>query len=64
MWYSDFDVLLIFYSPSSEKLDVKKSSYKKLSKFLQVMQSREFLVVKEFPKGVENIVEIDFTHPE
>ncbi|CAG6021603.1 eukaryotic translation initiation factor 2D isoform 2-T2 [Menidia menidia] len=51
--------------PSGKQLDIKKSSYKKLSKFLQVMQQQYNLVrVKELTKGVESIVEVDWKHPE
>lgn len=51
--------------PSGKQLDIKKSSYKKLSKFLQVMQQQHNLVhVKELSKGVESIVEVDWKNPE
>ncbi|KAG8589265.1 hypothetical protein GDO81_006323 [Engystomops pustulosus] len=50
--------------PEGEQVDIKKSSYKKLSKFLQVMQQRKILQVKELTKGVESIVEVDWKHPE
>ncbi|TKS77755.1 Eukaryotic translation initiation factor 2D [Collichthys lucidus] len=51
--------------PSGKKLDIKKSSYKKLSKFLQAMQQQHNLVrVKELTKGVESIVEVDWKNPE
>nr|XP_057907987.1 eukaryotic translation initiation factor 2D isoform X1 [Doryrhamphus excisus] len=51
--------------PSGKKLDIKKSSYKKLSKFLQVMQQQHSLVrVKELAKGVDSIVEVDWKNPE
>uniref|UniRef100_A0A3B3UT76 Eukaryotic translation initiation factor 2D n=1 Tax=Poecilia latipinna TaxID=48699 RepID=A0A3B3UT76_9TELE len=47
--------------PSGKQLDIKKSSYKKLSKFLQVMQQQHNLIrVKELTKGVESIVEVDW----
>uniref|UniRef100_A0A671XDN3 Eukaryotic translation initiation factor 2D n=1 Tax=Sparus aurata TaxID=8175 RepID=A0A671XDN3_SPAAU len=47
--------------PSGKQLDIKKSSYKKLSKFLQAMQQQHNLVrVKELTKGVESIVEVDW----
>lgn len=51
-------------SPSGSSLDVKKSSYKKLSKFLADMQQRGFVQVKELSKGVESIVSIDHNHAE
>ncbi|XP_040007517.1 eukaryotic translation initiation factor 2D [Xiphias gladius] len=51
--------------PSGKQLDIKKSSYKKLSKFLQAMQQQHNLVrVKELAKGVESIVEVDWKNPE
>ncbi|KAM7411680.1 hypothetical protein PAMA_021591 [Pampus argenteus] len=51
--------------PSGKQLDIKKSSYKKLSKFLQAMQQQHRLVrVKELTKGVESIVEVDWKNPE
>ncbi|XP_077371478.1 eukaryotic translation initiation factor 2D [Festucalex cinctus] len=51
--------------PSGKQLDIKKSSYKKLSKFLQVMQQQHSIVrVKELTKGVESIVEVDWKSPE
>ncbi|KAM3933236.1 eukaryotic translation initiation factor 2D [Leptodactylus fuscus] len=50
--------------PEGQQVDIKKSSYKKLSKFLLVMQQRKILQVKELSKGVESIVEIDWKHPD
>ncbi|XP_047237843.1 eukaryotic translation initiation factor 2D isoform X1 [Girardinichthys multiradiatus] len=51
--------------PSGKQLDIKKSRYKKLSKFLQVMQQQYCLVqVKELTKGVESIVEVDWKNPQ
>lgn len=51
--------------PSGQQLDIKKSSYKKLSKFLQTMQQEHSLIrVKELTKGVESIVEVDWKNPE
>ncbi|KAB7493865.1 Eukaryotic translation initiation factor 2D [Armadillidium nasatum] len=50
--------------PPNKTLDVKKTSYKKLSKFLNAMARRNFVEVKEFPKGVENITAINFAHEE
>ncbi|KAF7655650.1 hypothetical protein LDENG_00053060 [Lucifuga dentata] len=51
--------------PNGKQLDIKKSSYKKLSKFLQAMQQQHKLVqVKELTKGVESIVEVDWKNPE
>lgn len=51
--------------PRGKQIDIKKSSYKKLSKFLQCMQRDHSLVqVKELSKGVESIVEVDWKNPE
>lgn len=51
--------------PAEKKLDIKKSSYKKLSKFLQAMQQQYNLVrVKELTKGVESIVDVDWKNRE
>ncbi|XP_072281425.1 eukaryotic translation initiation factor 2D [Pyxicephalus adspersus] len=50
--------------PEGQQVDIKKSSYKKLSKFLQAMQQRNILQVKELSKGVESIVEIQWKHPD
>ncbi|KAM6165265.1 eukaryotic translation initiation factor 2D isoform 2-T2 [Erethizon dorsatum] len=49
--------------PEGRQLDVKKSSYKKLSKFLQHMQQEEIVQVKELSRGVESIVAVDWKHP-
>ncbi|XP_053562567.1 eukaryotic translation initiation factor 2D [Bombina bombina] len=50
--------------PEGQQVDIKKSSYKKMSKFLQTMQQRKILQVKELSKGVDSIVEIDWKHPD
>lgn len=52
------------FSPAEHTLDVKKSSYKKVSRFLKNMQDRGFIKVKELTKGVESIVEIHKDHEE
>lgn len=49
--------------PEGQQLDIKKSSYKKLSKFLQQMQQEQIIQVKELSKGVESIVAVDWKHP-
>uniref|UniRef100_A0A671R5T4 Eukaryotic translation initiation factor 2D n=1 Tax=Sinocyclocheilus anshuiensis TaxID=1608454 RepID=A0A671R5T4_9TELE len=47
--------------PKGKYLEIKKSSYKKLSKFLQCMQKDHSLIqVKELSKGVESIVDVDW----
>ncbi|XP_030076623.1 eukaryotic translation initiation factor 2D [Microcaecilia unicolor] len=50
--------------PEGKQVDIKKSSYKKLSRFLQCMQNRKILQVRELSKGVESIVDVDWKHPE
>lgn len=50
--------------PANLTLDVKKSTYKKLSKFLQEMQLRGIVVAKELTKGVESVVEVNYAHAE
>ncbi|XP_049713691.1 eukaryotic translation initiation factor 2D isoform X2 [Elephas maximus indicus] len=49
--------------PEGQQLDIKKSSYKKLSKFLQQMQQERVIQVKELSRGVESIVAVDWKHP-
>ena len=51
-------------SPEGKSLDLKKSSYKKLSKFLQAMQDRGLLEVKALSKGVDSVMVIHKDHPE
>ncbi|XP_072886968.1 eukaryotic translation initiation factor 2D isoform X1 [Hemitrygon akajei] len=48
--------------PEGRTLDVKKSSYKKLSKFLHSMQQKQIIQVKEFSKGVESIAAVNWKH--
>lgn len=50
------------FCPENKTLDVKKSSYKKLSKFLQRMEKEGFIKVKELSKGVDSIVDMDKSH--
>uniref|UniRef100_A0A2K5QQX0 Eukaryotic translation initiation factor 2D n=1 Tax=Cebus imitator TaxID=2715852 RepID=A0A2K5QQX0_CEBIM len=52
-----------YLCPEGRQLDIKKSSYKKLSKFLQQMQQEQIIQVKELSKGVESIVAVDWKHP-
>ncbi|XP_008571293.1 PREDICTED: eukaryotic translation initiation factor 2D isoform X1 [Galeopterus variegatus] len=49
--------------PEGRQLDIKKSSYRKLSKFLQHMQQEQVIQVKELSKGVESVVAVDWKHP-
>ncbi|XP_057297814.1 eukaryotic translation initiation factor 2D-like isoform X1 [Hydractinia symbiolongicarpus] len=44
--------------PDGKRIEVKKSSYKKMSKFLSEMQSRGMIKVQELSKGVESITAI------
>ena len=46
----------------TENLDLKKSSYKKLNKFLAKMQDEKVIVVKEQKKGIEVISTINYDH--
>ncbi|GAB6031389.1 hypothetical protein CHUAL_009171 [Chamberlinius hualienensis] len=48
--------------PSNYFMDIKKTAFKKLSKFLQQMQIEGFLQIKEVTKGVESIVEVNLAH--
>ncbi|XP_050723176.1 eukaryotic translation initiation factor 2D-like [Eriocheir sinensis] len=48
--------------PDGVTLDIKKSSYKKLSKFLNAMAKKDLIQVKEFPKGIENITAVNWAH--
>lgn len=45
-------------------IDLKQTSYKKISKFLQEMSAQNFLTIREETKGVEKIVAINTSHPE
>nr|XP_035933097.1 eukaryotic translation initiation factor 2D isoform X1 [Halichoerus grypus] len=49
--------------PEGRQLDVKKSSYKKLSKFLQQMQQEHIIQVEERSRGVQSVVAVDWRHP-
>lgn len=49
---------------ADSSIDIKKTSYKKLSKFLQEMASSNYLTVKEESKGVEKIVAFNVSHPD
>lgn len=46
------------------EIDIKKTSYKKLSKFLQEMAANDYLTIREEPKGVEKIISINVNHPD
>ncbi|XP_013384518.1 eukaryotic translation initiation factor 2D [Lingula anatina] len=53
-----FRSYMVPFCPSGRFLDIKKSSHKKLSKFLQIKQSQGLIDVKDLSKGVESIVTI------
>uniref|UniRef100_A0A1B0DJ40 Uncharacterized protein n=1 Tax=Phlebotomus papatasi TaxID=29031 RepID=A0A1B0DJ40_PHLPP len=45
-----------------ENFNIKHTSFKKVTKFLQQMAEEGFLVVREEKKGIEKIISIDFDH--
>lgn len=55
---------LVALCPVATGLDVKKSSYKKLSKFLETMQKEGLIEVKEVEKGVDALVSVNTSHSE
>jgi len=50
--------------PEGKTLDVKKSKFKKISKFLQELVVLQLLKVEELTKGVESVTQINWVHPE
>ncbi|KAG8238615.1 hypothetical protein J437_LFUL017742 [Ladona fulva] len=58
-----YKVHMIPSCPKGELLDLKKSSYKKLSKFLKEMEEKGVIEVRELTKGVESITNINFSNP-
>lgn len=50
--------------PHCSSLDIKKTKWKKLSKFLAEKQTQGFLTIKEPKKGVEVISDIKAEHPD
>lgn len=48
--------------PPGVQLDLKKSSHKKLSKFLEKMQKLGVVKIKELTKGVESIMSVNYQH--
>lgn len=51
--------------PSLETpVDIKKTSYKKVSVFLKQMEKEGFISIREETKGVEKIVSINLEHPD
>lgn len=49
--------------PPERSIDVKKSSYKKLGKFLEAMQQEGLLEVREVEKGVSAVTVVNLSHP-
>lgn len=51
--------------PAADRnIDLKKTTHKKLSKFLAVMAADRFITVREEQKGVEKIVAVNLLHPD
>ena len=57
-----FRVHIVPACPPGSTLDVKKSSYKKLSKYLEQKQKEGLLQIKELTKGVESVVSVNYEH--
>ena len=57
-----FRLHMVPAAPPGTQLDIKKSSYKKLSKYLESKQKNGLLQIKELSKGVESIVSVDYAH--
>merc|ERR1719460_720987 len=57
-----FRVHIVPASPPGSTLDVKKSSFKKLSKYLDQKQNEGLLQIKELTKGVESVVSVNYEH--
>ncbi|XP_047998487.1 eukaryotic translation initiation factor 2D [Leguminivora glycinivorella] len=49
--------------PPDRTMDVKKSSYKKVGKFLEAMQKEGYLQVREMEKGVDAVTALNPLHP-
>uniref|UniRef100_A0A1L8DS41 Putative filamentous baseplate protein ligatin n=1 Tax=Nyssomyia neivai TaxID=330878 RepID=A0A1L8DS41_9DIPT len=47
-----------------EDFNIKHTTFKKVTKFMQQMADDGFLVVREEKKGIEKIISINFEHPE
>ncbi|XP_004612305.1 eukaryotic translation initiation factor 2D-like [Sorex araneus] len=52
-----------FLCPEGQQIDIKKTSYKKMSTFLHEMQEENILEVRELSRGVQSIVAINWKHP-
>jgi len=59
-----YRIHMVSACPDGKTLDVKKSKYKKISKFLQELVVLQLIKVEELNKGIESIVEINWGHPE
>lgn len=53
---------IISACPKSKTLDIKKTSYKKLSNFLDDMVKKGVIQVESLQKGVQSISKVDFSH--
>ncbi|XP_067012499.2 eukaryotic translation initiation factor 2D [Anabrus simplex] len=58
-----YKVHMLAVCPVGKSIDLKKSSHKKLSVFLNKMSSLEVIKVKELTKGVESIMSVNPAHP-
>ncbi|CAH4033678.1 unnamed protein product [Pieris brassicae] len=54
---------LMSLCPPDRSIDVKKSSFKKMGKFLEAMQREGLVEVKEIEKGVDALVSVQISHP-
>ncbi|CAH2230664.1 jg4216 [Pararge aegeria aegeria] len=54
---------LMPFCPTDRTLEVKKSSYKKMGKFLEAMQREGLVEVREIDKGVDALVSVNTAHP-
>ena len=57
-----FRLHMVAACPPGKQIDVKKSSYKKLSKYLEKKEKLGLLAIKELSKGVESIVSVNYDH--
>ncbi|XP_045778651.1 eukaryotic translation initiation factor 2D isoform X2 [Maniola jurtina] len=54
---------LMPFCPADRTLEVKKSSFKKMGKFLEAMQREGLVEVREIDKGVDALVSVNTAHP-
>ncbi|XP_050672901.1 eukaryotic translation initiation factor 2D isoform X1 [Leptidea sinapis] len=54
---------LMPFCPEDRTLDVKKSTYKKMGKFLEAMQREGLVEVRELEPGVDALTNVSVTHP-